>query len=180
MSRALLLTGAFAGVLLVLFGASDLRADDWPVWLASAVLGLILVWLVWYDLTSYRLPDWLTLPLIVLGLIVTWSEARSLLLAAVGAGTGYGLIWGLNIWWRKTRGRDGIGMGDAKLLAAAGSWLGVTALPGVLLVASGLGLAMALPMTVRGQTDQALPFGPCLALGMWSTWCLRPVMFMPL
>jgi leader peptidase (prepilin peptidase)/N-methyltransferase len=76
------------------------------------------------------------------------------------------------------RGREGLGVGDAKLLAAAGSWVGVLALPTVVLEAGLLGLASAMLLRMSGRrvhASTALPFGPSLALALWvvrlyGTW----------
>ena len=71
------------------------------------------------------------------------------------------------------RGRDGLGQGDAKLLAASGAWLGVAALPNVVLFAAVAGLAMAAVLSLGGKVLTArtmLPFGPCLALATWLIW----------
>ncbi len=70
--------------------------------------------------------------------------------------------------YRQLRGRDGLGLGDAKLLAAAGAWLGVESLPWLLLIAALLGLAMALVRAGPLRAETAVPFGPPLALSFWG------------
>ena len=98
--------------------------------------------------------------------------------ALVGAALGYGLIAGLAAYWRKTRGYEGIGLGDAKLLAAGGAWVGVMGLPVILLIASILGLLAGVIVSSAPQSRQArlaLPFGPCLRIGIWIVWCLTNV-----
>ncbi|MEJ6668586.1 MAG: A24 family peptidase, partial [Alcaligenes aquatilis] len=93
----------------------------------------------------------------------------SLPLAVMGAALGYGLLWLLNHVFLLLTGRAGMGYGDFKLLAALGAWLGATALPGVLLSASILGLLAALVLRLGGrlQAGQAIHFGPYLVLGGW-------------
>lgn len=142
---------------------------------ASPAITLMLsAWLVllsWFDLDHFRLPDWLTLPLIACGLIYQYVNDGDLMLAVVGAVSGYAIIWGLAALWRQKRGVDAIGMGDAKLLAAAGAWLGLWALPPVLLAASGTGLIYALGSRIlSGKKITMIPFGPFIALGIWSIW----------
>ena len=71
------------------------------------------------------------------------------------------------------RGREGLGAGDAKLLAAAGAWLGLAPLPWVVLLAAGAGLVVALVWALAGtriSAGTAIPFGPWLALVMWLLW----------
>ena len=94
--------------------------------------------------------------------------------SVAGGLAGYALIAGLAAFWRSQRGYEGIGLGDAKLLAASGFWVGVFALPVILLVASILGLVIALIMAKATRSDDinvAIPFGPFLALGTWAAWC---------
>ena len=98
--------------------------------------------------------------------------------ALAGAALGYGLIAGLAAYWRKTRGYEGIGLGDAKLLAGGGAWVGVLGLPVILLIASILGLLAGVIVSSAPQSRQArlaLPFGPCLGIGIWIVWCLTNV-----
>jgi leader peptidase (prepilin peptidase)/N-methyltransferase len=136
--------------------------------LIRAALILVLVYLSYIDLRSFRLPDVITLPLIVLGLCfngfspLCFVDIES---ALWGALLGYGVLYLLNFLYRFIKKRDGIGMGDAKLLAALGAWLGWTALPSLLLIASLSGIIGGLIyLQWRGQNNRsAFPFGPFLA-----------------
>ncbi len=145
-----------------------------PVLAISLGLGAILVAASVIDWQSFILPDRLTLPLIAAGVAVTWWLGNApIWWSMVSAALGYGLLWVVDRGYRALRGRSGIGMGDAKLLAAAGAWLGAEALPTVLLWATALALLGAIVLSLRGQTLVAgtrLPFGPALALGLWLTW----------
>ena len=76
--------------------------------------------------------------------------------------------------YRRLRGREGMGLGDAKLLGAAGAWVGWQGLAGVLLIAAVTGLATAVVLR-RTSLSDALPFGPFLALGIWLTWLYGPL-----
>ncbi len=82
-------------------------------------------------------------------------------------------ILAINLVYRKLRDTDGIGYGDAKLLAASGAWLGLFAIPTVLLWACASGLILMLTRALRGgalSRSSALAFGPHLAFGTWLVW----------
>ncbi len=116
---------------------------DGRLWL-GAVLGWGLLALAWIDAEHFWLPDVLTLPLIVLGLGATAVlEPEAITDHALGAALGYAAFRGVDWLYRRLRGRAGLGQGDAKLLAAAGAWLGAVALPSVVLVAATFGLGVA-------------------------------------
>lgn len=136
--------------------------------LVRAALILVLVYLSYIDFRSFRLPDVITLPLIVLGLFFNgFFQIRFVNIESAlwGAILGYGALWILNTLYRLIKKQDGIGMGDAKLLAALGSWLGWSVLPKLLLIASFAGIIGGLLyLQWRGQnTRSAFPFGPFLA-----------------
>ena len=140
---------------------------------ASTGFALGLLLLSYIDLRTGLLPDLLTLPLGLAGFGVS-VYSGNWIPSAIGGVAGYALIAGLAAFWRSQRGYEGIGLGDAKLLAAAGFWVGVFALPVILLVASILGLVIALIMAKATRSDDinvAIPFGPFLALGTWAAWC---------
>lgn len=140
---------------------------------ASATIGLAmtLVALVRIDLRDLRLPDRITLPLIGVGLILAAVEGRGWPVeAAIGAAVGYGTFWLIGTVYFRLRRRDGLGLGDAKLLAAAGAWLGPYALPWVVLIGATLALGFAVA-TAKGR-QVPLAFGPWLALGFWAMWII--------
>jgi len=129
---------------------------------------LVLLYLSYIDLRSFRLPDVITLPLILLGLCFNgFSPLRFVNAedALWGAFLGYAVLWFLNALYRIIKKQDGIGMGDAKLLAALGAWLGWTVLPSLLLVASFAGIIGGLIYLQwkRQNARNAFPFGPFLA-----------------
>lgn len=143
-----------------------LAAED-PQWaLANAVLGWVLLALAWIDAGHFRLPDVLTLPLVVVGLVATWLlEPWALTGHAIGAMAGYLLFRLLAAAYRHWRGHNGLGTGDAKLLAAGGAWVGLGALPMVVSLAAVAGIGWVLLR--GGDRHRAIPFGPFLALGIW-------------
>lgn len=146
---------------------------------ATLVLGWILLTLALIDARHLILPDVLTLPLIPLGLLVTALLAPERLLDhALAAVFGFGLFAGLALGYRHLRGREGLGLGDAKLLAAAGAWVGLQGLPSVILISALGALGLALAMRFRGAkltAESRIAFGPWLAASFWLVWLLGPV-----
>ena len=149
------------------------------VWISIGLFSA-LVTASWFDFDHYRIPNWISLPLIAIGLVMpTILPGASFDLHLAGAVAGYALVWALQAYWLKFRGQEGIGMGDAKLLAASGAWLGVLALPIITLVASGSALLWIGGRAIlAGQSidpKQRLPFGPFIALGFWTVWLMPSV-----
>lgn len=146
----------------------------------SIGLGWLLLILTVIDHRHLILPDGLTLPLIPAGLGVAYLIDPALLGAHVIGGivglSAFALIGGL---YRTLRGREGLGMGDAKLLAGAGAWLGWAALPGVVLLAAFTALSLNVLRLVtddKADVSGEVPFGPHLALAFWASWLLGPLM----
>lgn len=143
-----------------------------PALWAACGLGWTLLALAWIDGHGMVLPDALTLPLIPAGLLATlWLNPGGLADHALAVALGY-TAFRLVAWtYRRLRGWEGLGEGDAKLLAALGAWIGLGGLPAVILVAAVAGLLWALLVRLRGAAmglTTALPFGPFLALAGWA------------
>ena len=130
---------------------------------------LILVYLAYIDLRTFRLPDIITLPLILAGLLFNSFSGQGFTScqdSIIGSILGYTSLWFLNYLYRSLKKQDGIGMGDAKLLAALGAWLGWLALPGILLIASLTGLIGGIIWLQLNKQHHraAFPFGPFLII----------------
>lgn len=137
--------------------------------LAGTLLSLALI-----DLRERRLPDALTLPLALVGFIVSaWRAGGVPVPELVGAFAGFLVFWALGELYYQLRGAEGLGLGDAKLLGAAGAWLGWRDLPVLVLIAA-LG---ALVATLIHRPDRRdIAFGPWLAatfLGLWLARLLK-------
>ena len=145
---------------------------------AGCLLGWTLLTLAWIDALTFRLPDALTLPLLLAGLAeCLWLEPQALTGRALGAAIGYTAFWLLAWIYRVVRGRDGLGQGDAKLLGAGGAWLGAALLPDVILAAALAGLLFAGALRLSGRRidgSTMLPLGPCIAAGIWMLWLVAP------
>lgn len=162
---------------LVLWAWTELQG--WLL-LASALLGWTLLTLALIDAREMILPDVLTLPLIPLGLVAVFAIDPDRLVAhSLAAAAGFLLFGALARLYRHVRGRDGLGGGDAKLLAAGGAWVGPYGLASVILAAAVSGLAFALLRHLAGRPLHAtteVPFGPHLALGIWLVWLYGPIL----
>jgi len=147
------------------------------IWL-DCILGWWLLTLGWIDIRSWLLPDVLTLPLVIVGLAAaTVFDPDQLVDRAIGAAGGYLVLLGVAVLYRLWRGREGLGLGDAKLLAGSGAWLGASTLPQVIFLAAALALIGAACLRLGGLrlgAQSALPFGPFLALATWVLWLSGP------
>lgn len=145
-------------------------------------LGWLLLALSAIDLRTRRLPDTLTISTLVLGLIATLLLDRERFLDhALGAAAGYLSFVLVEHGYRWLRKADGLGRGDAKLLAALGAWVGWQGLPSIVLVAaaSAIGVILILALVRREPpaATTSIPFGPFLALGGWVVWTFGPLLF---
>ncbi len=160
--------------LAALIGATALAVA--PGWdgVAGALFGWILLALATLDLRHHWLPDALTLPLLGLGLIAGATGLEpSLVDHVAGAALGFATLRLIAAAFRRLRGRDGLGGGDPKLLGAIGAWLGWAALPWVVLLAAGGGLAAVAALHLAGRPVAAttpLPFGTMLAAAAVAIW----------
>lgn len=149
-----------------------LPLDPLQFWASFALLCVLLL-LAIIDLECGLLPDALTLSLLWAGLLFNLVSGRVALSEAVlGAVVGYGALWLLFWFFYLLSGKEGLGFGDFKLLAALGAWLGVSVLPQVLLLSALTGLLAGgiLMLLGRMKRNEALPFGPFLAFSGWMVW----------
>jgi leader peptidase (prepilin peptidase)/N-methyltransferase len=140
------------------------------VGLSLVLLGWALIALTFIDIDHQLLPDRITLPLLWLGLMLNSSELFTSLQSALwGAVIGYLALWSIYWIFKLITGKEGMGYGDFKLLAALGAWCGVELLPLIILLSSvaGILLAMVLLLLRRHQMANPLPFGPYLAIAGW-------------
>jgi leader peptidase (prepilin peptidase)/N-methyltransferase len=134
------------------------------------------------DARRFIIPDVLSLPAIPAGLLAAPlldpDRAFSLLILEhiIAAAMGGGVLYAIRHVYAMSRGREGLGLGDVKLAAAAGAWTGIAGLSHVLLLACVMALGSVLLMhalrlkALRGAT--AVPFGVFLAPAIWLVWCL--------
>lgn len=156
------LTGTLAGFAALKFGYGYLLP-------ASCLLIFALIALTFIDFDTFLLPDSITLPLLWLGILfnLTSHGFTSLPEAVIGAVAGYMLLWSIYWGFKLLTGREGMGYGDFKLLAALGAWFGWQMLPSILLLASILGSIAGVTLMIAAKRGRniPIPFGPYLALG---------------
>jgi leader peptidase (prepilin peptidase)/N-methyltransferase len=139
-----------------------------PTLQAAGALALIwaLIALSAIDLDTQLLPDTITLPLLWLGLgFNLWTTYADISSAVVGAMLGYLALWSVFWLFKLATGKEGMGYGDFKLLAALGAWLGWGMLPAVILLSSAVGATVGITLiaVARHGRNVPIPFGPYLA-----------------
>src|SRR5690348_13057552 len=158
-----LLTAALSAVVVWRFG---------PTWAALAALFFTwtLIAAAGIDLRTQLLPDQLTLPLLWLGLLIAlvplFADARA---AIMGAAIGYLALWCVYWLFKLLTGKEGMGYGDFKLLAALGAWCGIKAVLPIVLISSLVGAVIgSIWLAVKGRDHATpIPFGPYLAIAGW-------------
>jgi leader peptidase (prepilin peptidase)/N-methyltransferase len=134
--------------------------------LGALVFGFLLLAMTFIDLDTQLLPDDLTYPLLWLGLLIningTFVPLRE---AVIGAAAGYLALWSVYWLFKLATGKEGMGYGDFKLLAALGAWMGWTVLPTIILLSSVVGALVGISLIVfaRHKRGTPIPFGPYLA-----------------
>ncbi|WP_426089150.1 prepilin peptidase [Janthinobacterium sp. PSPC1-1] len=154
-----LLTGALSALLIWHFGSG------WTG-LATLVFAWLLIAMTFIDADTQMLPDDLTFPLLWAGLLVNINGTFVPLQdAVIGAAAGYLALWAVYWAFKLATGKEGMGYGDFKLLAALGAWLGWTMLPTIILLSSLVGAVVGIGLIVfaRRGRDKPIPFGPYLA-----------------
>jgi len=139
-------------------------------WVGTLLLLGVLARLSYVDWKTYRLPNVLTKPLIIFGLIFNFFLSLDFYTYLLGAILGYAIFWTVETVYRLIRKRDGLGRGDAKLLAAGGAWCGALALPFIIFIASSAGIIYILSRPASERNTIKLAFGPFLAAGIAITF----------
>lgn len=142
---------------------------NWPM-----AFALIFTWslicLTMIDFDYKLLPDQITLPLVWLGLLINIQGTFvPLNEAVIGAAAGYMILWSIYWLFKLLTGKEGMGFGDFKLLAALGAWMGWKVLPLIILLSSLVGSIIGISMIIFLGRDKQIPiaFGPYLAIAGW-------------
>jgi len=157
------LTGLLSGIVAWHFGF------DWAC-LGALLLTWSLIALTFIDVDHQLLPDSITLPLVWLGITFNlFTTYTGLYSSVVGAMAGYLSLWLVFHGFKLVTGKEGMGYGDFKLLAALGAWLGWALLPSIVLLSSLVGAVVGISLIIlrKHQRDIPIPFGPYLAAAGW-------------
>jgi prepilin signal peptidase PulO-like enzyme (type II secretory pathway) len=144
----------------------------------TIILAIALAAATAIDIRSHHLPDLITLPLVVIGFAANAivGSVSALPLYVIGAILGFLSLWGIATFYRRFTGRAGIGLGDAKLLAAAGAWMGSLYLAPIVFLGALLGLIAVGFLRVAGHpisSQTIIPFGPFLSAAFFGLWCAK-------
>ena len=154
-----LFTAIVSGLLVWTFGSGAMG-------LATLLFAWLLIAMTFIDFDTQLLPDDLTYPLLWAGLLVNINGTFVPLQdAVIGAAAGYLVLWAVYWLFKLVTGKEGMGYGDFKLLAALGAWLGWAMLPTIILLSSIVGAVVGISLILfakRGR-DKPIPFGPYLA-----------------
>ena len=147
--------------------------------LSTLVFAWLLIAMTCIDLDTQLLPDDLTYLLLWCGLLVNLNGAFVPLSdAVIGAAAGYLSLWSIYWLFKLSTGKEGMGYGDFKLLAALGAWLGWTMLPAIILLSSAVGAVIGIGMIIFAKhgRDKPIPFGPYLAAaGLLALLYRKPI-----
>ncbi len=156
----------------LLFAAMAWQYGETYITIGACLFTAYVVALTFIDADTQLLPDSLTIPLVWLGLLFNLMTGFVPLQSAViGAMAGYMGLWSIYWLFKLLTGKEGMGYGDFKMLAAVGAWLGVFMLPVVVLAAAIVGIVAAL--LKRLSKGQPMAFGPCLAVAAWFVFLFR-------
>ena len=128
-------------------------------------LGFIIIFFI--DLKHFIIPDVITFPLMALGFIKSFIPNLDPLfpyyvLSLIGGVFGYGIIWGIIFFYKQVKKKEGMGLGDAKLLAVIGFWFGLDAVPFIIFLSSTIALISVAPDLIKKSKKMStqIPFGP--------------------
>jgi len=137
---------------------------------AALLFSWVLITLTLIDIKKMLLPDSMTLPLLWLGILCgffgLFTDLQS---SVIGAMAGYMILWSVYWLFKLVTGKEGMGYGDFKLLAALGAWTGYIYLPQIILVSAVVGSVIGITMVITGMNkhQNPIPFGPYLAIAGW-------------
>jgi leader peptidase (prepilin peptidase) / N-methyltransferase len=182
MERVVGAAGATAGVCGVGIAGVSFYVLSPGTALVSCLLGWAMLAIALVDAQRFTIPDVLSLPAIPAGLLASgymldpWSSELVSLDHAIGTCLGGAVFWLVREAYWRLRGREGLGLGDVKLAAAGGAWIGWEHLADMVLLSAAAALSFAIALAaLRGgrlSAAERLPFGTFLAPSIWVVWGL--------
>ncbi len=166
-----------------IIGAISFLLLPLPAAIVTAGFGWILLLIALIDFDRMVIPDSLNVMLLAVGLAASITQTWPILAlrgpepidALMGVVGGFAVLWAINLGYRQLRGRDGLGLGDAKLLGAAGAWNGSMLLPEICMIAALTTLGAVVLTGGHKNRFRAVPFGPGLALAIWAVFLIQQV-----
>ena len=145
----------------------------------SSTLIPLLIWLSVTDIEAFVIPDLANIGVAITGLVfLLWHYPDQLGIHMVGAVLAGGLFWAMSAGYRRFRGIDGLGLGDAKFIFGAGLWVGPIGVINVIFFAAVIGILVTLSVGVLRQSRKSghIPFGPFLAYATFFIWLFGPLL----
>jgi leader peptidase (prepilin peptidase)/N-methyltransferase len=136
------------------------------------ILAFAFIIVFFIDLKHYIIPNILTFPLMILGFVKSFDPNLNSLFpnylnSLIGGMFGYGIIWSIIFFYKQIKNKEGMGLGDAKLLAAIGFWFGWISIPFVIFSSSIVALILVIPSLLNKSRkfSSQIPFGPFIIIG---------------
>ena len=136
------------------------------------ILSLAFIIIFFIDLKHFIIPDVITYPMMVLGFLKSFDPNLNAIFpnyifSLIGGIFGYGIIWSIIYFYKQVKKKDGMGLGDAKLLAVIGFWFGLDAIPFIIFLSSTTALLSVVPDLIKKtkKLSTQIPFGPFIIIG---------------
>ena len=137
------------------------------------ILSIFFIIIFFIDLKHYIIPNELTFPLMVIGFIKSFDPNLNQTIfpnyinSLLGGIFGYSIIWLIILFYKKVRNKEGMGLGDAKLMAVVGFWFGWISIPFTIFISSVVALVLVIPSLLKKTKDMSaqIPFGPYIIIG---------------
>ena len=136
------------------------------------ILSLAFIIIFFIDLKYFIIPDIITYPMMVLGFLKSFDPNLNeifpnYIFSLIGGIFGYGIIWSIIYFYKQVKKKDGMGLGDAKLLAVIGFWFGLDAIPFIIFLSSTTALLSVVPDLIKKtkKLSTQIPFGPFIIIG---------------
>tara|TARA_B100000989_G_C19532008_1_gene470589 strand:+ start:783 stop:1550 length:768 start_codon:yes stop_codon:yes gene_type:complete len=138
-----------------------------------AMLSIFFIIIFFIDLKHYIIPNALTFPLMIIGFVKSFDPNLNINLfpnylnSLIGGILGYLVIWLIILFYKKIKNKEGMGLGDAKLLSAIGFWFGWVSIPFIIFLSSIIALIVVTPSLINKSKEMSsqIPFGPYLVIG---------------
>ena len=137
------------------------------------ILSIFFIIIFFIDLKHFIIPNELTFPLMIIGFIKSFDPNLNQTIfpnyinSLIGGLFGYSIIWLIIFFYKKIRNKEGMGLGDAKLLAVVGFWFGWVSIPFVIFISSAVALILVIPSLINQSRKMSseIPFGPYIIIG---------------